>query len=626
MHKIFKQMMMLWNFITGSSRTYVSQDDECHCERERGNPILLNYTSYLPKTLNRFVLLLTLTFSLCTSLSAKANSFSVYLDKSDYALGEEINLFIETDGNNKYQVNLEPVEKNFRIISRRKVASTNIVNGNVTSTDTTIITLDIQKAGNYTIPSITARGKDARLQSQEIFFKVNKERNAADKKYNDLFSANFKLSDDKIYLGEHAVLTIVLSKKTNNIADESYSPPTSDNFIIEKLGEPKSYTKIIKNEKVTFVELNYLLIPLKSGSLNIDLGIYEVGMLDYQNNNRDPFANMFSFSITGSVKKISFPVKETPLEINVSDLPINESLPVLKNANISSKTDKNSASIGDPIEYVITVQANDIKADNLPEIILEDENFKIYPESPVTMNSFDNETLTYSATKSRKFILIANKAGKLNLPKYKFSWFDKNTATKKEVSTENLPLSIKAAQITPTLNKQNKKSTSEVQTVPNDTIKSLTLDVKTLLIIAILASVFLGQTIYIIYLKKSKTRTEDKQDPKISEKKLPQEPLKEQIKISDYLSLNKAVCELAQKKYKLKTNSLSELRYLLQKEKHDLQISNLLTLLKESEEAEFSKNKSAINYKETYQKLSKAMQILKELPAKENKQKFDLNP
>lgn len=221
----------------------------------------------------------------------------------------------------------------------------------------------------------------------------------------DLFDLSIKINKEEVYVGEEFILTIVFKyKKDTQILDLNLIQPNFKDFWSKSLNDLKQYNE----NDFRVQEIKYLLMPLKSGSLNINpISIHTQIM--------DPRKNSFSFFSNGVS---SFKLYSNALKLNIKPLPNNINL--IGNFNIKAKLDKTKIKENEAVSFNIFIDGHG-NIDDLEDIKLNIKDATIYENKPVIKSEYKNGKNSVSYNKA--FSIISNKSFEIH--QITLSYFDK---------------------------------------------------------------------------------------------------------------------------------------------------------------------------------------------------------
>ena len=359
-----------------------------------------------------------------------------------------------------------PSIKGFEVLmgpSRSTQSSTQIINGNVTSTSTITFTyiLMAEKEGTYSIPGATIVADGNNYTSNSVSIKllppdqsagqsngrggVSSARNQANAgKITDkeLF-ITATASKSKVYEQEAILLTYKIYTQVN-LTQLHGDMPDLKGFHTQEVELPsqKQWSLEHYNGKNynTTVYSQYVLFPQQSGKLEIPSITFE-GTISQLVASDDPFDAFFNggsnyINIKKNIvtPKLTIDVKELP-----AGKPANFSGGVGEftlSSSISTQELKTNDAV--TIKLVISGTGN-MKLINTPEVGFP-QDFEIY--DPKVDNKFNLTREGLTGTKVIEYLAIPRHAGTYTIPAIEFSYFDLKSQAYKTLKTDSYTLNV----------------------------------------------------------------------------------------------------------------------------------------------------------------------------------------
>lgn len=343
------------------------------------------------------------------------------------------------------------LKKHFVINSQQSSTNTTFINGKRSSNISWKLSLTPKVEGTIQIPPITVETAEGTLSSQPITLNVIKGSVAQSSGENVGLNIIAKVSNASPYKNEPIIYTALLTSKMPFYNVQAQKIQVKD-AIVELIEEPKLEERIIGGITFNAVEFNYLITPLKAGSLTIPsmaiqgaIPQQEKGPFNsFFNNDLDLFAFMQGFD---RLKPFTLTTKEIQLNIQPAITEVSPWLPA-KALTLEEQWPSNQTlRVGEPFSRSFLIKAEGLKASQLPHLEdLQSENstFKVYADKPE-----EQETVLKGiihSMRKEQYTLIPQQAGTLVLPEISISWWD---STKKEKKTSIIP--ARSVQILPAL-------------------------------------------------------------------------------------------------------------------------------------------------------------------------------
>ena len=373
----------------------------------------------------------------------------------------------------KYTVNRHNVKEprlpqisDFRILSgpsRSQQSSTQIINGNVTSSQSLTFTyiLVAEKEGEFTLPGATVSVDGNEITSNKVTVKVlpqdkaNAARQSAsqgnrgqrqpgntsvDIATNDLFMTA-TLNKTNVVEQEAVLLTFKVYSAVNLTALNGKIPDLKG-FQIQEVELPPEKEWQLEHYNGrnyrTILWQQYVLFPQQSGEIEIPSATFE-GVVAQQVRPIDPF-DFFGGSNYVEVKK---ELRTPRLKLNVQKLPSGKpegfsgAVGSFKISSLVSATEL-KANEAVTLRLVISGTGN-MKLIKTPEVEFP-EDFEVY--DPKVDNKFSLRTNGFSGNKVIEYLAIPRFGGDYTLPSIKFSYYDIASKQYKTIETESYLLKV----------------------------------------------------------------------------------------------------------------------------------------------------------------------------------------
>ena len=357
-----------------------------------------------------------------------------------------------------------PSMKDFEVLmgpSRSTQSSTQIINGNVTSTSTITFTYILMagKEGTYNIPAATIVAEGNNYTSNSVTVKVlptdqssgassgNSGRNSRNQASNGAITEKelfmmASASKTKVYEQEAILLTYKVYTQVNLTELRGDIPDLKDFHTQEvELPQQKTFTLEHYNGRNynTTIWQQFVLFPQKAGKLEIPAVTFE-GTVSQMVASADPFDAFFNGGNYVNIKKNLVAPK---LIIDVKELP--EGKPANFSGGVGEFTISSSISTQElktndavTIKLVISGTGN-MKLINTPEVKFP-QDFEIY--DPKVDNKFNLTRNGLAGSKVIEYLAIPRHAGNFTIPSIEFSYFDLKSQSYKTLKTEAYTLNV----------------------------------------------------------------------------------------------------------------------------------------------------------------------------------------
>ncbi len=404
-----------------------------------------------------FILISTVIGAWADNITFTANAPEVVVSGDQFRLSYTIN-------SQKVRDFRAPSIQGFDVLmgpSRSTQSSTQIVNGNVTSTSTITFTyiLMAEKEGTFKIPGATIVADGNNYTSNSVEIKVlppdqssgasssnsrNSSRNQANSgKITDkeLFMLA-TVSKTNVYEQEAILLTYKVYTQVN-LTQLHGDMPDLKGFHTQEVDLPSQKQWSLEHYNGrnynTTVYRQYVLFPQQSGKLEIPAITFE-GNVAQVVASADPFDAFFN---GGSVRNIKKNIVTPKLTINVKELPAGK--PANFSGGVGEFTLSSSISTQElktndavTIKLVISGTGN-MKLISTPEVGFP-QDFEIY--DPKVDNKFNLTRSGLAGSKVIEYLAIPRHAGNYTIPPIEFSYFDLKSQSYKTLKTDAYTLNV----------------------------------------------------------------------------------------------------------------------------------------------------------------------------------------
>ena len=354
------------------------------------------------------------------------SSVQATVDRNVLSENETLTLTFSLTGRTKGKPDLSLLEKDFDIVSRSQSSSYSFINGKVSNEEKIKVTLFPKHTGQLLIPKFKL-GSD---QTQAIRIKVNaagatgSPSNAAPQ--NRKLWIEMKLDEDNVYVQQQMILTVRIYQAVS-LLQASLNDPEADGLQLKKMGEDKNYQAVQNGRNLQITERKYAVFANKSGHFTINPvrldGSIAVGGQSFFLQNSRPIR-----------------ARSNAVEVEVKGIPAQwqqgEWLPA-RQLILKETWSSNHFKVGEPVTRTLTLQANGLMANQLPEIFPENlsiKGLKFYADTPELLNKEKDEH--WLSQRREKIAVIPTKKGEVTLPEIKIHWWNIN---KQKIEVARIP-------------------------------------------------------------------------------------------------------------------------------------------------------------------------------------------
>ena len=359
-----------------------------------------------------------------------------------------------------------PSIKGFDVLmgpSRSQQSSTQIVNGNVTSTSSITFTyiLMANNAGEYTIPGASIVADGDQMVSNSVKIKVLPQDQGGNSGQNNSSSGSIhsssgtsvsnqdlfimaSASKTNVYEQEAFVLTYKIYTRESNLQLNNAKLPDFKGFHSQEIEmttnarwTPEHYQG---RNYYTTVYRQFVLFPQQSGKLYIDPAQFQM-TIGKPVQSDDPFDAFFNGG--SNVIEIKKNISTPKIAINVNPLPTGKPADFsggVGEFNISSSINSKELKTNDAITIKLVISGTgNLKLISNPEIKFPDD-FEVYDPKVDNQVRLTREGLT--GNKVIEYLAIPRHAGTYKIPGVSFSYFDIRSKSYKTLKTEDYVVNV----------------------------------------------------------------------------------------------------------------------------------------------------------------------------------------
>ena len=404
-----------------------------------------------------FILISTVIGAWADGITFTANAPEVVVSGDQFRLSYTIN-------SQKVRDFRAPSIQGFEVLmgpSRSTQSSTQIINGNVTSTSTITFTYILMagKEGDYKIPGATIVADGDNYTSNPVEIKVlppdqssgTSSGNSARSSCNQVNSG--KITDKELFMLATASKTNVYEQEAILLTYKVYTQvnltaldgdiPDLKGFHTQEVELPNQKTFTLEHYNGrnynTTIWRQLVLFPQQTGKIEIPSVTFE-GTISQRVASADPFDAFFN---GGNYVNINKNIVTPKLVIDVKELPAGK--PTNFSGGVGEFTISSSISTQDlktndavTIKLVISGTGN-MKLINTPEVAFP-QDFEIY--DPKVENKFNLTRNGLAGSKVIEYLAIPRHAGTFTIPPIEFSYFDLKSQSYKTLKTDAYTLNV----------------------------------------------------------------------------------------------------------------------------------------------------------------------------------------
>jgi len=358
---------------------------------------------------------------LCLGLTlfstAQAQEVEISLDRNEIARGETVTLTIRIyDQRQGMQLDLTPLTSQFDVLGTRTSSQIRSVNGAVEAWTDYIVTLFPLEEGELIIPELDING----TTTAPIQVTVTNEGPRSNQSNEELY-LEIETNKESVYVQEQLLFTVRLYYTINGIRNPQFTELEMEDSVIQLIGSPNQYEKLIDGERYGVYEKRYVIFPQRSGPLEVPDILFRGEVTDGSSN--FVFRNLNTRRVTAFIEGITIDVLERPIAIQGNDF----WLPVSNLALEESwSTDINNLKVGDSVVRTVTMTADGLDGAVLPPFGPEEiEGLNLYPDPAEIERTFVEGAIVGTRIETTSIVPIAS--GNVLIPEISIPWWNINT-------------------------------------------------------------------------------------------------------------------------------------------------------------------------------------------------------
>jgi hypothetical protein len=365
-------------------------------------------------------------FGLLLSLFAghgQAAQLVASVDRTRLSSGETVELTIETSDVTQFgKPDLTALQDSFDVGGTRQINRLNTLDGGNQATTRWIITLLPKQTGTVVIPSLQL----GEQKSQPITLQVMQSDNPNQASQQAPVFVEATLDKNSVYVQAQAVLTLRIYHSVSLFDDSSLSPLEIPEARVEKLGESRTYEKLINGIRHGVIETRYALYPQQSGTLVIPPQTFSATLVQpsgdgpSSNEPGTPFGPQ-----PGKVMRISSPQLPLTVKAKPANYPANAPWLPARSINLAESwsPEPGHSQVGDSLTRTITLQVEGLSGAQIPPLpATEVSSLRRYPDQPKLANLISERGLI--GTREEREALVPNRPGAIDLPSVDVVWWN----------------------------------------------------------------------------------------------------------------------------------------------------------------------------------------------------------
>jgi hypothetical protein len=346
------------------------------------------------------------------------------LSQQSTNLDQPVRLSLQTEGEQELSPDLSVLDKDFEILGRSSQQSISVINGQMTSKRSLMLTLLPKRAGTLTIPPIPF-GQET---TDALTLQVTEQSQESTQNSQKQAKIELSLNQDSAYLEEEVILTLRLYQAPGVRGEALTMPEASNKDAQLKLIHEDRYNSQQDGIEYRVSEQVYAVFASQPGTLTLSGAKFR----GHSGGSRDPFLSLFSnsFTIPQQTGRI---IRSESNSVSLEIMPIPDAftgdrwLPARNLQIVDSGLNNQSAAIaGKPLTRRIMLIADGLMSSQLPALEQQmPPGIKLYPERPQLNDRTSRKG--YSSTLQQSLTLIATDEGSYTLPALEIPWWNTET-------------------------------------------------------------------------------------------------------------------------------------------------------------------------------------------------------
>ncbi len=354
--------------------------------------------------------------ALC-ALPLEAQEIETSVDRNELARGETLTFTIRVHERRQgMQLDLTPLTAEFDVLGTRTSSQIRSVNGAVESWTDYIVTLFPLTEGNLTIPPIQVNESS----TNPISVLVRNEGARSNQGDDELF-LELEVNKESIYVQEQLLFAVRLYYTINGIRNPQFTELEIPDTVIQLIGSPNQYEKLIDGVRYGVYEKRYVIFPQRSGDLEIPDILFRGEVTDGSSN--FVFRNLNTRRVTAFTDGLDIEVLERPESARDSEywLPLRE-----LTVEETWEGPVGAPQVGDTLTRTISMRAEGLDGALLPPLAdLALDGANVYPEPSEIERMFVDGSIVGS--RIERSAIVATEAGELEIPELVIPWWNVET-------------------------------------------------------------------------------------------------------------------------------------------------------------------------------------------------------
>ena len=347
-----------------------------------------------------------------------AAAISVTADRNPVPLNESFTLLFSAEKTPDDDPDFTPLEKDFHVLGQAQSSHISVINGRYSKLTEWQVTVMAKREGALTVPPIAFGGDRSEPLTLQV---VGSPPPAAGGNGEDLF-LEVEAEPKNPYVQAQVIYTVrVLSRI--HFSGANLSEPSTDDALVQKLGDDRRYTTYRNGIQYTAIERRYAIFPQKSGTLLLEPLTLEVRSAAGGRSIFNPFFNHSTRVSRAHSESVRLDVQPIPAAFSGKHWLPAEHLEIEDSWSQSAP----ETTAGEPITRTVTLRADGATVGLLPELEPQASrqspaDIKRYPDQPL----LNEEKLAagLASVRQEKIALIPARPGTYRLPPIEIPWWN----------------------------------------------------------------------------------------------------------------------------------------------------------------------------------------------------------
>jgi BatD DUF11 like domain len=335
------------------------------------------------------------------------------LSQTQIGPNDTVTLSIQSDNNLPVEtINLSALDADFVVSGRSTSTQISFINGQQTAVRELRVDLTPKREGDLLIPSFLLAGESTAALRLNV---SATHQPAAGITGAEPLVLEASVDQSAVYVQQQVVVTIKLYYAVN-ITDGAIDELTLEGAAVERLGNDLRSQTDINGQRFQVLERRYLVVPEKSGTLQIPSISLRARVASGGNSMLDSFFDR-GRAVNVPSQPLTLEVKPKPASFTGATW-----LPA-KAFSLDETLSTNDVRVGDAITRTLRISATGLGSAQLPAISMaRTAQFQVYPDQPSRVARADGADVV--ATLEQKIAIIPSAEGEIELPAIRIPWWD----------------------------------------------------------------------------------------------------------------------------------------------------------------------------------------------------------